>query len=122
MHQDSYKQALMAERRTDSYSGIACDTTGLITSYGIGANRLFGWKAEEVVGKQSVTIFHEPEAVQSLVPRLLKTAAEKGKFEEEITLVRKNGSKFRAILTVRPLKRGSKITGYMGLTKPLRNL
>ncbi len=112
----------MAERSTDSYSGIACDTTGLITSYGIGANKLFGWKAEEVIGKQSVAIFHEPEAVQSLVPRLLKTAAEKGKFEEEVTLVRKNGSKFRALLTVRPLKRGREITGYMGLTKPLRNL
>lgn len=67
-------------------------------------------------------LFHEPEAVQSLVPRLLKTAAEEGKFEEEVTLVRKDGSKFRAILTVRPLKHGNEITGYMGLTKPLRNL
>ncbi len=112
----------MMEARTESYSGIACDMTGLITSYGIGAGKLFGWKPEEVVGKQRVTIFHEPEAVQSLVPRLLKTAAEKGKFEEEVTLVRKDGSKFRAVLTVRPLKNGEEITGYMGLTRPLRNL
>lgn len=112
----------MAEERTDSHSGIACDTTGLITSYGIGASKLFGWTAEEVVGKERVVLFHEPEAVQSLVPRLLKTAAEEGKFEEEVTLVRKDGSKFRAILTVRPLKHGNEITGYMGLTKPLRNL
>ncbi len=112
----------MSGEKTDSYSGIACDSTGLITSYGIGAGRLFGWKPEEVIGKQRVTIFHEPEAVQSLVPRLLKTAAEKGKFEEEVTLVRKDGSKFRAILTVRPLKSGNEITGYMGITKPLRDL
>ncbi len=115
-------QAVMVEERTDSYSGIACDTTGLITSYGIGAENLFGWKPNEVVGKQRVTLFHEPEAVQTLVPRLLKTAAEEGKFEEEVTLVRKDGSKFRAILTVRPLRSGSEITGYMGLTRPLRNL
>ncbi len=112
--------------RTDSspetLSGIACDTTGLITAYGIGAGKLFGWTPEEVVGKQRVTVFHEPEAVQTLVPRLLKTAAETGKFEEEVTLVRKDGSKFRAILTVKPLKRGDEITGYMGLTKPLRDL
>ena len=96
--------------------------TGLITSYGIGAAQLFGWVAEEVIGKERVTIFHEPEAVTSLVPRLLKTAAEQGKFEEEVTLVRKNGSKFRGILTVRPLKRGAEITGYMGLTVPIRDL
>jgi PAS domain S-box-containing protein len=106
----------------ETLSGIACDTTGLITSYGIGAGKLFGWTPEEVVGKQRVTVFHEPEAIQTLVPRLLKTAAETGKFEEEVTLVRKDGSKFRAVLTVRPLKHGDEITGYMGLTRPLRDL
>ena len=106
----------------DSSSGIACDNTGLITSYGIGASKLFGWSASEVVGKQRVTLFHEPEAVQTLVPRLLKTAAETGKFEEQVTLVRKDGSKFLGLLTVRPLKTGKEITGYMGLTRPIRNL
>ncbi len=104
------------------YSGIVCDTTGLITAYGIGAQKLFGWTQGEVVGKQWVTIFHLPEAVRTLVPRLLKTAAETGKFEEEVTLVRKDGSKFLAILTVHPLKQGNEITGYVGLTKPIRDL
>ncbi len=111
-----------AAEQGDSTSGIVCDNTGLITSYGIGAARLFGWSATEVVGKQRVTIFHPPDVVQSLVPRLLKTAAEMGKFEEQVTLVRKDGSKFLAVLTVRPLKRGNEITGYMGLTRPVRNL
>jgi hypothetical protein len=69
-----------------------------------------------------VTLFHLPEAVQTLVPRLLKTAAETGKFEEQVTLVRKDGSKFLGLLTVRPLKNGNEITGYMGLTRPIRNL
>jgi PAS domain S-box-containing protein len=110
------------ENKPETLSGIACDNTGLITSYGIGARQLFGWSPEELVGKQYVTVFHEPEAVATLVPRLLKLAAETGKFEEEVTLVRKNGTKFRGILRVRPLKRGSQIVGYMGLTKPLRDL
>jgi PAS domain S-box-containing protein len=108
--------------RLDTKSGIACDNTGMITEYGIGASKLFGWSAAEVVGKQRVTLFHEPAAVATLVPRLLKTAAETGKFEEEVTLVRKDGSKFVGLLTVRPLKRGNEITGYMGLTRPIRNL
>lgn len=105
-----------------SYSGIACDNTGVITSYGIGATKLFGWTADEVVGKQSVTVFHEPQAIATLVPRLLQTAAEKGKFEEEVTLVRKNGSKFRGLLTVRPIKKDGQIVGYMGLTRPVREV
>jgi PAS domain S-box-containing protein len=103
---------------SEAYSGIACDLTGTVTSYGIGAEKIFGWKPDEVVGKQSVAIFHVPEAVAELVPRLLKTAAETGKFEE-VYLVKKNGTKFRALLTVRPVKKNNEIVGYMGLTKPL---
>src|SRR5712692_5631597 len=112
----------MSKTEDASHSGIACDSKGIITSYGIGAAQLFGWTADEVVGKQSVVIFHEPDAVQTLVPRLLKTAAETGKFEEEVTLVRKDGRKFLGLLTVRPIKKGEEIVGYMGLTRPIRNL
>ncbi len=96
------------------HSGIVCDLNGVITAYGIGAQQLFGWTEGEVVGKQSVVIFHEPDAVQTLVPRLLKTAAETGKFEEEVSLVRKDGTKFRGLLTVRPLQKENEIAGYIG--------
>ena len=113
---------VMSKAEDALHSGVACDLNGLITSYGLGAQQLFGWTADEVVGKQSVVIFHEPHAVQTLVPRLLKTAAETGRFEEEVTLVRKDGSKFRGLLTVRPLKKENEITGYMGLTKHIRDL
>jgi hypothetical protein len=39
-----------------------------------------------------------------------------------VTLVRKDGSKFRGLLTVRPLKNENTITGYMGITKHIRDL
>src|SRR5207244_11613495 len=103
----------MSEEAGYAYSGIACDNTGVITSYGIGAKKLFGWTANEVVGKQSVTIFHEPQAIATLLPRLLKTAAETGKFEEEETLVRKDGSKFLGSLTVRPISEGQEVACYL---------
>jgi PAS domain S-box-containing protein len=106
----------------EASSGIVCDKTGLVTSFGLGAAKLFGWKPEDVVGKRSVAIFHEPRAVATLVPRLLKFAAETGKFEEEVTLVRKDGSKFVGILTVRPLLKRGEIVGYMGLTRHMRNI
>jgi len=106
----------------ESSSGIACDNAGLVTSFGLGAAKLFGWKPGEVVGKQNVAIFHEPRAVAALVPRLLRTAAETGKFEEEVTLVRKNGSKFVGLLTVRPLLKRGEVVGYMGLTRHLRDV
>lgn len=108
----------MSEGESLPLSGIACDAQGLITQYGKGAEELFGWTAEEVVGKERVTLFHTPENVAALVPRLLQTAAEKGVFEEEVTLVKKGGERFQGILNVRPLKKGDEIVGYMGTTTP----
>lgn len=103
----------------DQASVITCDMQGIVQQYAADAAALFGWTPDEVIGKLSVATFHPPENVPTLVPRLLKTAVEKGKFEEEVTLRRKDGSQFRAILTVRPVIRDGKQVGYMGFTHPL---
>ncbi len=110
----------MAQVQKDApVSVITCDLTGLVTAYEGGAVELFGYTENEVVGKMSVAQFHVPEKVPELVPRLLKTAVETGKFEEDVTLVRKNGSRFPARLTVRPQYHDGKHVGYMGMTEPL---
>lgn len=100
-------------------SVIVCDMTGMVQTYAAGASAMFQWKADEVVGKMSVAAFHDPEKVATLVPRLLQTAVEKGKFEEKVTFVRKDGSRFHAILTVRPKFKDGKQVGFMGFTRPL---
>ena len=100
-------------------SVIACDMQGTVRQYAADAAALFGWTPDEVVGKMSVAAFHVPKNVPTLVPRLLREAAEKGKFEEEVVLQRKDGSAFRAILTVRPMFRDGQQVGFMGMTRPL---
>ena len=107
---------------TAETSVITCNMEGIVQQFAADAADLFGWSPDEVIGKMSVAAFHLPENVPTLVPRLLREAVENGKFEEQVTLVRKDGSKFLALLTVRPLKSGKEITGYMGLTRPIRNL
>ncbi len=100
----------------EDVSVISCDLQGTVQSFSLGAARLFGWDPEDVIGKESVAIFHQPEAVQELVPRLLKQAAEEGLFEEEVTLVKKDGTEFRARLSVHPIYREGEMVGYMGRT------
>ncbi|MCJ2519380.1 MAG: PAS domain S-box protein [Candidatus Thermoplasmatota archaeon] len=104
------------EEEGKDVSVITSDLEGIVQSYSEGAAKLFGWDSEEVVGKQSVAIFHQPEAVEELVPRLLKQAAEEGLFEEEVVFVKKDGTEFKARLSVRPVYREGKIVGYMGRT------
>ena len=100
-------------------SVITCDLQGTVTKFTNGAQRLFGYTPDEVVGKQSVAVFHLPENL-SLVPQLLQTAVEKGIWENELELVRKGGQTFRAKLAVRPMYRNGQLTGYMGITRPLK--
>jgi 1,4-dihydroxy-2-naphthoate octaprenyltransferase len=100
-------------------SVITCDNQGIVQQYAADAAELFGWSPDEVIGKMSVAMFHVPRNVPTLVPRLLRTAVETGKFEEEVTLVRKDASTFRAILTVRPVVRDGAQVGFMGTTHPL---
>ena len=110
----------MAEQPFESRTSvITCDTQGIVQEYADDAADLFGWTPDEVIGKMSVAMFHLPENVPTLVPRLLKEAVENGKFEEEVTLRRKDGDVFRARLTVRPVFRDGKQVGFMGMTHPL---
>ena len=100
-------------------SVITCDLQGVVQEYAADAADLFGWTQDEVIGKMSVAMFHVPKNVPTLVPRLLREAIEKGKFEEEVMLRRKDGDVFRARLTVRPVYRDGKQVGFMGMTHPL---
>ncbi len=104
---------------TEETSVITCDMSGVVQQYSADAEALFGWTREEVIGKMSVAQFHLPKNVPTLVPRLLREAMEKGKFEEEVTLMRKTGATFRAFLTVRPVVRDDQPVGFMGMTRPL---
>ena len=104
----------------EATSVITCDLTGTVTTFSHGAQRLFGYAPDEAIGKMSVAAFHPPEKVAELVPLLLKTATEKGLWEEDVTLVKKGGERFPARLAVRPKYRDGKLVGYMGITRPLK--
>src|SRR2546428_6720318 len=80
---------------TEATSVITCDLQGTVTKFTNGAQRLFGYTPDEIVGKQSVAVFHKPENLP-LVPQLLKTAGEKGIWEPELQPLRNGGQKIRA--------------------------
>ena len=103
-------------------SGIACDMTGSITAFGKGAEELFGYTKDEVVGKGNVGMFHTKENVQTLVPVLLQTAVEKGVWEDVVELVRKDESHFNGKLTVKPLKDGDQQIGFVGTTEFIEDI
>jgi two-component system, sensor histidine kinase and response regulator len=99
---DEHFRSLIEEVK--GYAVYMIDTNGRIVSWNIGAERLTGYKTEEVIGKH-FSIFHTSEDVNSDNPaRELIIAANEGRFEDESWRIRKNGTRYWASIVVTALK------------------
>jgi len=76
------------------YAIYSLDAEGRVATWNAEAERLKGYRADEIVGKP-FTAFFTPEDIRSGVPEgVLKTAAEHGQASYEGVRVRKDGSHF----------------------------
>jgi len=90
------------------YSIIGKDLDGKIRLWNEGARRVYGYEAEEVVGKANSIILHTPEDVKAGKPKeILQAALNEGKWEGTITRRRKNGERFTARLVITPRRDAS---------------
>jgi len=98
---------------------ITKDLKGIITSWNKGAARLFGYTADEVIGKP-VTILMPPER-QNEEPPILERLQRGERIEHyETVRTRKNGSRIDISLTVSPVKNaGGKIIGASKIARDI---
>jgi PAS domain S-box-containing protein len=114
-----------------NYAIVSCTEQGTVTSFNSTAERWLGYAAAEVIGKATPAIWHEPDEVQR---RAKDLAAELGRAvspgfetftakarlahrdESEWTLIRKDGTRFPAWLSVTALiDVTGGIGGYVGV-------
>ncbi len=83
------------------YAIVALDFYGKIIEFNKGAERLFGFKKEEVVDKENIGITILPEDRQTGIQELMskRTRAE-GVCELEMTRLRKSGERFPVLTTI----------------------
>tara|TARA_A100001011_G_scaffold83289_1_gene86926 strand:+ start:7823 stop:9103 length:1281 start_codon:yes stop_codon:yes gene_type:complete len=106
----------------NSKSVITCDMEGIIETFSDGAEKIFGYKAEEVVGKKRVSMFSPGEIVLQNVAMWLKEASTKGEYLTETQFVHKDGHKINANIRITPTFANGKEngqTGYCGVTEIL---
>lgn len=85
------------------YAIYLLDTTGHISTWNGGAQRLKGYSESEVIGKH-LSMFYTPEDQKSgKVQVALAKAVKEGRYEEEGFRVRKDGSRFWANVLITPL-------------------
>lgn len=110
---------LMVENVAD-YAIFMLTPDGHVASWNLGAQRIKGYKAEEIVGKDFSAFYRPEDAAAGKPRRELTLAAEKGRFEEENWRVRKDGSKFWAHVVVTPLRdKEGALRGFVKLTRDI---
>jgi PAS domain S-box-containing protein len=108
---------LLVEAVSD-YAIFMLDTHGVIQSWNIGAERINGYKASEIIGKH-FSIFYPAEAIAREWPNYeLERAAAEGKYEEEGWRLRKDGSRFWANVLIAALRDpDGKLYGFAKVTR-----
>jgi PAS domain S-box-containing protein len=92
----------------------------LIVSWNIGAEKIFGYTAEEAIGQKCRILFTEEDRANLVPEQELKTAREKGCAADERWHIRKDGSYFFASGVQTPLyDETGKHTGYAKIVRDL---
>lgn len=105
------------EKHSDGYL-IDADLQGLVQSYPPGTEKVFQWTKDEVVGKLNISRMFTKDDAQNIVPGLLKAATATGRSNKDVTLVRKDGTQFKASFTLSPKLSEGKQVGFYGHTRP----
>lgn len=117
MSEDFFRQVLES---LEDYAVITTDTNGDINSWNAGAEKVLGYKENEIIGV-SARVFFTPEDVAAGVPEMeLGTSLKDGRAIDERYHMRKDGTRFWGSGLVFPLY--DEQHKHRGFTKIMRNL
>jgi PAS domain S-box-containing protein len=99
LHVSEARFRLLVEAVQD-YAIFMLDPTGHIASWNAGAQRIKGYTASEIIGRH-FRVFYPPEQQASRHPEHeLEIALREGRYEEEGWRIRKDGSRFWALVVI----------------------
>ena len=113
---------LLIENAKD-YAVCMLDPSGRVASWNIGAERLTGYRRDEIFGKP-FSCFYSAEEIQRRRPEfVLKTAGAHGRYEEQTWRVRKDGSRFFANVLITAMRRAKgTLAGFSLITRDLTDV
>ena len=93
---------------------------GIVLTWNVGAQRLYGYRAEEIVGRHFST-FYTADAVSCSWPEYeIETATRDNRFEDEGWRVRKDGTRYWANVVISALRRpDGSLRGFAKVTRDL---
>src|ERR1700720_2259646 len=101
---ESQEQYRMLLDGIENYAIFMMDPSGQIVSWNAGAERIKGYKADEIIGR-NFSCFFPPENIEQGRPgEALRIAVLSDRYEEQGMRVRKDGSRFFASIALAALR------------------
>jgi PAS domain S-box-containing protein len=108
---------LLVQGVTD-YSIFMLSPEGHVTNWNLGAARIKGYEAGEIIGAHFSRFYTPEDAAEGLPARSLATAATEGRFETEGWRVRKDGSRFWANVVIDAIRdEAGQLVGFAKITR-----
>jgi PAS domain S-box-containing protein len=102
------------------YALFMLDPKGYVITWNIGARRIKGYTAEEIIGKHFSTFYPIEDVRQGKCEYELEGAAQEGRFEDEGWRVRKDGTRFWANVVISSVRDSAgTLIGFAKVTRDL---
>jgi len=102
------------------YAIFQLSPEGIVSSWNPGAERIKGYKGEEIIGQHFSRFYTEEDLTAGVPIRALETATKTGKFEAEGWRVRKDGSRFWASVVIDRIHNDAgELVGFAKVTRDI---
>ncbi len=110
---------LLVQGVTD-YAIYMLSPLGEVSNWNVGAERIKGYQADEIVGRHFSTFYTAEDRADSRPQRALDTAAREGRYEAEGWRLRKDGTRFRAHVVIDAIRDDmGQLIGFAKITRDL---
>src|SRR5438067_5973856 len=117
LHEAERQFRMLVESITD-YAIYMLDPEGRVTTWNSGAQRIKGYRADEIVGQHFSRFYTEEDRAAGVPAENLRRAAEAGKVAGEGWRVRKTGSRFAANIVMEAIRDAAgRLIGYAKITR-----
>ncbi len=114
----SEQQLRLLMQSVSDYAIYMLDPLGNVASWNLGAERIKGYRAEEIIGEHFSTFYTAEDRMRGEPQAALVAAARHGRFEREGKRVRKDGSAFWANVVIHPIRgEHDDIIGFAKVTR-----
>jgi PAS domain S-box-containing protein len=119
LEETEHRFRMLVEGVTD-YAIFMLDPSGTIVNWNLGAERIKGYKSEEIIGQHYSVFYTEEDRQRGLPEKAIATAARTGKYESEGWRVRKDGSTFWANAVINKIEgTNGRLLGFAKVTRDL---